>query len=253
MYDVGSPAARRLRRPRWFDVRLLVGVLLVLGSVVVGAKVVASADSTVPVWAAAHDLAPGTRLSDDDVTAARVKVAHAGAYLAASRPKPLGRLLTRPVGRDELLPASALAVPAATADMRQVTVPVRRNHFPKDLRQGDVVDVYATPTKATDAAAAAPALLLHDVSVDQGAAGGGDVFGAGGGGDTTPVVLLVRTTEVDALVGALESAQVDLVRVPDPMGAGAADTSAAGGASARSGGASATAGGSASTQPAVRP
>ncbi len=51
-----APVARRVRPPRWLDLRLVLGVLLVLGSVLLGARVVGAADATVPVWAAAGDL-----------------------------------------------------------------------------------------------------------------------------------------------------------------------------------------------------
>ena len=56
----GGPTPRRVRPPRWLDLRLVLGVLLVLGSVLLGARVVGAADATVPVWAAAGDLAAGT-------------------------------------------------------------------------------------------------------------------------------------------------------------------------------------------------
>ena len=61
--DVSSPQAARLVRSRWLDPRLVTGLLLVLGSVVVGTRVVAAADDTVPVLVAAADLAPGQPLT----------------------------------------------------------------------------------------------------------------------------------------------------------------------------------------------
>src|SRR4051812_29815423 len=65
----GGPVPRRVRPPRWLDLRLVLGVLLVLGSVLLGARVVTAADATVPVWSAAGNLAAGTVLSDDDLVA----------------------------------------------------------------------------------------------------------------------------------------------------------------------------------------
>ena len=44
MTDLPAPTATRLTRARWLDARLLIGLLLVLLSVVIGAKVVADAD-----------------------------------------------------------------------------------------------------------------------------------------------------------------------------------------------------------------
>src|SRR6476469_1490712 len=60
---------RRVRPPRWLDLRLVLGVLLVLGSVLLGARVVGAADATVPVWAVTGDLAAGTRLDASDLRA----------------------------------------------------------------------------------------------------------------------------------------------------------------------------------------
>ncbi|MDX6207895.1 MAG: hypothetical protein QOE24_286, partial [Frankiales bacterium] len=57
-----SPVASRLALPRWFDARMVIGILLVLGSVVVGAKVFSSAGATTSVWAASRDLPAGARL-----------------------------------------------------------------------------------------------------------------------------------------------------------------------------------------------
>src|SRR5690242_1627018 len=79
--DVPGPVPRRVRPPRWLDLRLVLGVLLVLGSVLVGARVLSSADATVPVWAASGDLAAGTALTADDVVAVDVRLDDAaGAY-----------------------------------------------------------------------------------------------------------------------------------------------------------------------------
>ena len=58
--DLPAPTATRLTRARWLDARLLIGLLLVLLSVVIGAKVVADADQRVQVWSVTHDLGADT-------------------------------------------------------------------------------------------------------------------------------------------------------------------------------------------------
>ena len=58
--DAATPA-QRVRRPGWRDPRLWIGVVLVAGSVVAGARLLAAADDTVQVWAAATDLGAGAR------------------------------------------------------------------------------------------------------------------------------------------------------------------------------------------------
>jgi len=59
MAELPKPTAARLRKPSWRDSRLVVGLVLVLLSMAIGAKVIASADDTVPMYAAAAALVPG--------------------------------------------------------------------------------------------------------------------------------------------------------------------------------------------------
>ncbi len=69
-----SPSASRLSAPGWLDGRLVLGVLLVLVSVVVGARVLSSADRSTLVWAAATDLSAGAALTSADVEPVRVRL-----------------------------------------------------------------------------------------------------------------------------------------------------------------------------------
>jgi SAF domain-containing protein len=150
--DVTGPVPRRVRPPRWLDLRLVLGVLLVLGSVLLGARVMGAADATVPVWAAAGDLAAGTVLSADDLVVVDVRLDDAaGAYLSAAT-RPAGRPLSRAVGRGELLPRTALEAPAA---MVQVALPVQAGYVPPGLQRGRLIDVYALDTAATGGSASA--------------------------------------------------------------------------------------------------
>src|SRR3954471_7193921 len=106
-----GPVPRRVRPPRWLDLRLVLGVLLVLGSVLLGARVVFAADATVPVWAAAGDLAAGTVLTADDLVAVDVRLDDAADAYLATTATPGGRTLSRAVSAGELLPRSTLIEP----------------------------------------------------------------------------------------------------------------------------------------------
>ncbi|MGY1623462.1 SAF domain-containing protein [Geodermatophilus sp. SYSU D00965] len=131
---------RRVRPPRWLDLRLVLGVVLVLGSVLLGARIVTAADATVPVWSAAGDLAAGTVLAEADLVPVDVRLDEAaGSYLATST-RPEGRTLARTVRSGELLPRSALEEPA---ELVQLALPVQAGYVPPGLVRGQVVDVYA--------------------------------------------------------------------------------------------------------------
>jgi hypothetical protein len=135
-----GPTPRRVRPPRWLDLRLVLGVLLVLGSVLLGARVVGAADATVPVWAATGDLASGTELTSDDLVAVDVRLdAAADAYLSTGT-RPEGRALARAVRAGELVPRSALE---ELDDLVQLALPVQAGYVPPGLERGQLIDVYA--------------------------------------------------------------------------------------------------------------
>jgi hypothetical protein len=211
----GSPAATRSGTPSWLDGRLVLGVLLVLVSVLVGAKVLAGADASQQVWMTRHDLAPGTVVADGDLELGKVRLFDASTrYLAGA--KPVGYVVLRPVGGHELLPESALARPGDRADRRDVTVPVAFGHLPTDLARNDVVDLYVTPdekaqrrgTKGVDLTV--PRLVLSNVTVARVTRSSG----LSSTGQTVPVVLSIDPSQVLAVVQALADGPVDLVRVP---------------------------------------
>lgn len=135
-----TPRAARLRRPSWKDTRLVVGVLLVLGSILLGSAVVSAADDRVPVYAAARTLVPGEKVTEKDLVRVDVQLAEGGpAYLAADGTVPGGMVATRTVGKGELLPQSAVGS-VRDADVEVVSVPVDAASA-TGLAAGDVVTV----------------------------------------------------------------------------------------------------------------
>ncbi len=153
-----GPVPRRVRAPRWLDLRLVLGELQVLGSVLLGARVVGAADATVPVWAVAGDLAAGSELTRDDLVAVEVRLDEtAGAYVSTGT-DPAGRTLGRAVRTGELLPLSALEEPR---DLVHLALPVQAGFVPPDLVRGQLVDVYAV----ADPGAGAVADAADDVTL----------------------------------------------------------------------------------------
>lgn len=234
-----SPRADRLALPGWFDTRLVLGVLLVLLSVVAGARLLSSADRTDLVWAAGGDLAPGAVLDGQDLVPVEVRLdGVARDYLDATAPPPVGFVVARGLLAGELVPQRALQDPAR-AEYRQVTVDVRSGDAPPDLRPGQLVDVYLTPSR--DALAAAPPPPEGDDGRDDEAPEGDagarepapaeasatrrvlqrvavasvpDATGFAAGADTRQVVLNVLPADVLLLVQASASGALDLVRLP---------------------------------------
>lgn len=180
-----------MKTPRWFDARLVVGVLLVLASMLLGAKVVSGASRSDRLLAVTHDLAGGTVLAAADVTAvaARVPDRGAGVYLPANT-SVVGKQLNRAVARGELLPAAALGVAPATTTL---TVPFAEGAAPR-LRSGQRIAVWLSTRLCPSV------VLLADVTVQAVDASGGGAFAAGTGQN---VVLSISPPLAQRVVTAL--------------------------------------------------
>lgn len=204
------PTASRLPRARWLDARLLTGLLMVLLSVVVGAKVLADADEREQVWSVTRDLGADTPLTADDVRTAAVRLDDtAGRYVSAAEDIE-GLVLVRPVGRGELLPLSAVGQ-AGSLDQRRVVIEVDRFGV-VGLARGRVVDLYVVRAVAADQTQAPPELVLAGVTVGEDVRPGGAAFG--GSGSKAGVTLLVDQGDVPEVLGAVANGSVYVVQVP---------------------------------------
>jgi hypothetical protein len=202
-----SPAARRMAPARFGDARLWLGIGLLAGSTVIGARVLTADDDTVTVWRASRDLSVGSEATGlEPVTVGRDVAGKRYAGPADT----LAGVLRWPVSAGELVPLSALA-PDVDQPLRRVTVPVDPLHAPTDMRPGDLVDLWSSPrdSATSDASVGAPVgPVLPHVRVS---AVSFDELGLGG---EIGVVLAVPQDQVGAAVAAIRSGVVDLVAVP---------------------------------------
>ena len=118
--------------------------MLVAASVVAGARLLAAADDTVQVWAAAGDLGAGQHVTAADLVAQRVRFAGGDAlhgYFTVQDELPADLELTRNVAKGELLPRAAVGTPAETG-LVEVPIAVEPELVPPSVERGDIVDVY---------------------------------------------------------------------------------------------------------------
>jgi hypothetical protein len=166
-----APAARATR-PGWRDPRLWVGVAIVAACVVAGARLLAAADETVPVWAAATDMGVGDRVTATDLVAARVRFADDHAlegYFTVAEDLPADMQLTSGVAAGELVPRSSVGS-ATGSGLVELPIAVDPEQVPPSVEAGAVVDVYLVgATSGTgakgDPGAAADGPVLAAVTV----------------------------------------------------------------------------------------
>lgn len=204
-----SPRPRRVRPPSWVDARLMIGVLLVLASVLVGARLIGDADESTTVWGVSRDLAAGTVLTADDLVEVRVRLYdNARLYLAASS-DPAGKVLNRPILSGELLPTAALSS-AESAVALPLSVPAER--VPTELTRGGVVDVYASA--GDPAQSAQTALVLSAVTVLHVDGRGDGALSVGA--QRLQVLLSVPSCHVAQVIDATEGMVVSLAMRTGP-------------------------------------
>jgi hypothetical protein len=207
-----APPARRLGSSRWRDPRLAVGIILVAASVVLGARVMASADDTVPVWSLRHDVPADSSLTADDVTVTHIhfeSADDADRYFDGDQSLPSDLVADHDLVAGELLAESALTKPESEA-VKQMSLPVSEGLYPVDLAPGDRVEVWATPSESADPSVDGE-LMLDDVAVLE-------VDPAGSSLDSTSTAVLVALEPepdddtLGRLLGSVETGSVSLIR-----------------------------------------
>ena len=204
-------AHSRLRR---LDLRVAVGVLLMLVAVLGGASLIRSAQDRIPVLVAAGSVQPGEVIGPSDLRVVEMSVPAGVAYLSASAEGQIeGRVAAEPLWEGKVLgPGSVAEAPPVAAGMVAITLLLPpESAVGGDVRSGDRVAVLSSP--GVDEAGgnqqkAATTILLPDVPVlwvrDASTSEGEGVF----------VTLTLRLDEARAIAEARASGRVDLALLP---------------------------------------
>ena len=204
-------AHSRLRR---LDLRVAVGLLLMLVAVLGGASLIRSAQDRIPVLVAAGSVQPGEVIGPSDLRVVEMSVPAGVAYLSASAEGQVeGRVAAEPLWDGKVLgPGSVAEAPPVAAGMVAITLLLPpESALGGDVRSGDRVAVLSSP--GVDEAGgnqqnAATTILLPDVPVlsvrDANTSEGEGVF----------VTLTLRLEEARAIAEARASGRVDLALLP---------------------------------------
>ena len=125
-----------------FDLRLVIGLALVIAAAVAGFLLVTAADNSTAVYAATKSLSPGHVIQKSDLVLTDVKLGKSEtSYLTASGLTE-GAVVTKSVGAGELVPISAVGTAkqvATTNVVVQLDLPLS-----SDAIEGSSVDVWAS-------------------------------------------------------------------------------------------------------------
>jgi hypothetical protein len=160
------PTASR-RRPV-FDIRLLIGLALVIGSVAGVLAIVSAGDRRTTVYAAASSLSPGDRIDDGDLVLRQVSLDSAESLYLAPGDVPSGGLVVGAVVRaGELVSQGAVA--SVEGERSTSIVLELSGRVSAAVVPGAMVDVWAAPRSSGDVASQGafgpPVVLTADAVV----------------------------------------------------------------------------------------
>lgn len=211
--ESGVRAERLTLRP-WTDPRLLIGVLLVLGATLVGARLVAMNDDTVEYWSLSQDVRAGDALTSEHLVPTRVQLddATAGQYLRVEGELPAAMsdlAWDRDMAAGAMIDTTALVLRDRDT-VRQLPVTVVEGAAPADLSRGDLVEVWAAPADDAGDEVRPSTRVLGPVRVLRTGADSGSL---GGSLARTVLVEVPAATLTGEVVATVGSGRVTIVRM----------------------------------------
>ncbi|MFN8473859.1 MAG: Flp pilus assembly protein CpaB [Anaerolineae bacterium] len=216
--------SRALRRPRRIDMRIVVGVLLMLATTLGSLAFWTAISDARPVVVATHDLPALAVLTPSDLTVAHVRMDDT-LYQAAIPGDDLntlvGKPLSQPVYAQEVLVRPHIAPrPALAADQVAMTIAITpETGVGGRLRPGDQVQVLVTLNKGKPDVRSAVVLdrvTVYDVGYEQrvGAINTDSITGSGAQGTARWLTLAVTAEQSRQLAEAKGSGDLDVTLLP---------------------------------------
>lgn len=201
----------RLRRPRWKDPRLIVGIVLVLASILGGALLASRLAATSTVLVARQDIVVGDVLEADALTTAELRLGEQQGMYASSRSQiPPGAVATRTIRAGELLPVEAIGQ-AEEISLRPVVIPVDSS-VAASVAPGGRVELWSTPEGTGDEP------IRSQILVEDGVVRAVDA-GSSLGMRSVTVEVLVPQDAVPAVLESLARGdRLDVIGVPGARG-----------------------------------
>lgn len=193
-----------------FNLRLLLGVVLIAASFVSAFIISSSTSRMVTVWSAASDMPVGSVIDVQDIEQTKVNLPRNIAMYLDGRASIVGSYVVREIGAAELIPAYAISK-TPISNLRKVPISIPAGRLPYQMKTGDLIDVYAIPKQLSTALGeqrSKPSLVLSQVAID------GINLEASKLGGEVGITLLVPQEAVARVVNALSTSDFILVKSP---------------------------------------
>ncbi len=185
------------------DVRFWLGLILILGSVTAGTRILGNASHRSPAVVALHSLAAGATVTSEDVSLVNVAVPSDVATISRVDDV-VGKVLTQPLTQGALI-VPGIATSDTAPESRTIALPIRAGHLPA-VQRGSLVDVWVTPSLDGVAVPGPSTLVIKNALV-------ADVPSENDPTSDTNISLQVDSSHVQPLVQAMRDGLIDVVVV----------------------------------------
>ena len=127
--------------------KLVLGLSILLIAIFTAGLISKEANRTVEVWATKSNLAPGMRLSDQDLIKVSVLLPENSKNYISGQAQIIGALVVNQVNVGDLIPVASIAAVPNSLNQRHVPITTEITDSPINLQRGDIVDIYAVPTR----------------------------------------------------------------------------------------------------------
>jgi hypothetical protein len=187
------------------DIRLWLGIIFILVSVLIAQTVIASATARTLAYVVTKPIPAGSKISLTDLLLAEV-VLPDSVKAISDKNQVVGKVAARDLFSGDLIIPEAISN-KSQANLRIVSVPIRAGHIPV-LESGQLVDVWVTPSTDGMALPGPAQLVISQATV---------YFVPTGIDPTldTAITLLITQADVQKIVQAMRDGVIDLVALPD--------------------------------------
>jgi len=128
--------------------RFIVAVSLFAAAIISALSLTALGNRTDSYWVAEGNLAPGSEISQEDISLVKVALGEISADYISSETSLVGSYLLRAQSAGELIAINEVSDLAPTDRAQQVPIAVRSADLPIDLSIGEAINIYWVPDSA---------------------------------------------------------------------------------------------------------
>lgn len=192
----------RLSRFFAHNSRRVIAIGAIFVSILGAIGLAAASQSSTPIWAATHQLAPGALIATGDITQVEATLGSSEKKYYLGSASLIGNVVTRAVGPFEFIPLNALTQAGAASDYRELPLGVAKSDLPVDLASGERVDLYQIPRNPGEL----PTKVATDIRVKSVDNKSRDL------GGSVAVLFLLHEKEITAIMDSLISSRIVVVR-----------------------------------------